>query len=135
MRFPKILLAVALVVAGVAVPLTLPPLAAPPHGVIGMGHEGYEVYGIDRADDTGDMPVVTINVGQTLSFQNNSRWIHVIGPGDKGLLAPPGAGAMTPRKMLEQNETYTTPPWNTAGIYVITCTVHPEMNARVVVVP
>ena len=50
MRFPKILLAAALVVAGVAVPLSLPPLAAPPHGVVGMGHEGYEVYGIDGAD-------------------------------------------------------------------------------------
>ncbi len=135
MRFPKIILAVALIAAGIVVPFTLPNLASPPHGVIGMGHLGYEVHGVEGGDDSGTVPVVTIHVGQTLSFQNNSRWIHVVGPGDKGLLIAPGASAMTPRKMLEENDVYTTPSWNTPGSYMITCTVHPDMNAKVVVLP
>ncbi len=36
---------------------------------------------------------------------------------------------------MEQHERYTTPAWNVPGEYLITCTVHPQMNAKVVVLP
>jgi len=100
-----------------------------------MSHDGYVVNGVVEDEDDGTLPVITIHAGETLTFQNNSRWIHVVGPGDKGILAPPGMGAMTPRRMMEENDTYTTPPWYVPGTYLITCTVHPDMNAKVVVLP
>jgi hypothetical protein len=37
--------------------------------------------------------------------------------------------------MLQQDESYTTPAWNVPGTYSITCPVHPDMNAEVVVLP
>ena len=46
MRFPRITIAAALVVAALAVPAAAPPLDARPAGVIGMGHEGYEITGV-----------------------------------------------------------------------------------------
>ena len=73
------------------------------------------------------------STSQTLTFQNDSPWVHIIGPGEKGLLTPVGKEAMAPMKMMEENDTYTTPPWMTPGTYLLTCTVHPEMNAKVVV--
>ncbi len=81
--------------------------------------------------------MITIHRGDRLSFQNDSRWVHIIGPpGSRGLLKDPGHGAMAPPlKMLEENDVYTTPPWTTAGTFLLTCTVHPEMNAKVVVLP
>jgi plastocyanin len=134
MRFPRILLGVVLVAAGILVPALAPPLKPVPAGVVGMDHDGYVVNGID-SDDEVNKPEITIHAGDTITFQNSSRWIHVIGPGEKGLLAAPGMGAMTPRKMMEENDSYTTPPWTTPGTYQITCTVHPDMDAKVVVLP
>jgi plastocyanin len=135
-RFPRILLAIGLVAAGILLPAFGPTLMAPPSGIIGMDHDGYVVNGVDSDDDVDPrVPEIVINAGDTITFQNNSRWIHVVGPGDKGLLTPPGHGAMTPRKMMEENESYTTPAWSTPGTYLITCTVHPDMNAKVIVLP
>ena len=37
--------------------------------------------------------------------------------------------------MLEENDVVSTHAWMTAGTFDLTCTVHPEMNARVVVLP
>ena len=137
-------MAVVLVTAGILLPALGPPLETPPEGVIGMSHHGYiTVQNLADYDEeaaeaeaaSGRPPVVTIRVGDTLTLQNNSRWIHIVGSGDKGLLVPPGTSAMTPRKMMEENESYTTPPWRTPGEYAITCTVHPLMNATVVVLP
>ena len=136
MRFPRITFAAALVVAAMAIPAAAPALDARPAGVIGMGHEGYRITGVHDAHlGTDGVPVITIHRGDRLSFQNDSRWIHIIGPGARGLLKDPGHGAMTPLKMLEENDLYTTPPWKEPGTFLITCTVHPEMNAKVVVLP
>jgi plastocyanin len=137
MRFPRIVVAVGLIAAGLLLPALGPRLQPPMTGVIGMGHDSYVVSGVgeDDGDETAKVPEIVIHVGETITFQNNSRWIHIVGPGDKGLLTAQGAGAMTPRKMMEQNESYTTAPWPNPGTYLITCTVHPDMNAKVVVLP
>jgi hypothetical protein len=133
-RIPKIVLAVPLVAAGLLLPAFTSPLDTPPPVVIGMAHEGFVLPGAnEESAPVGTTPIITIHTGETLTFQNNSRWIHILGPGRHGLLAPPGSGGMTPRHMLEENETYTTAPWNTPGSYPITCPVHPDMNAEVVV--
>ena len=136
MRFPRILLAIPLVAAGVLLPAFTSAPETPAPVVIGMAHEGFvppEGDGIDVA--VGDVPVIKIHTGETLTFQNNSRWIHILGPGRNGLLAGPGSSGMTPRHMLEENESYTTARWNNPGSYSITCPVHPDMNAEVVVLP
>ena len=136
MRVPRITIAAALVVAAMMIPAAAPALDARPAGVIGMGHEGYEITGVHDAHRGADgVPVITIHRGDRLTFQNNSRWVHIIGPGKRGLLTDPGHGAMTPLKMLEENDVFSTHEWRTAGTFDLTCTVHPEMNAKVVVLP
>jgi hypothetical protein len=136
MRIPRFTIAGVLLVGALILPAAGPSLDARPVGMVGMGHEGYVVTGVPGGRVGADgVPVITIHRGDRLSFQNDSRWIHIIGPGDGGLLEEPGHAAMTPLKMLEENDVYTTPPWMTAGTYLITCTVHPEMNAKVVVLP
>jgi plastocyanin len=132
MRFPRMLLAVPLVAAGMWLPaFTAPPQDAAAH-VIGMTHEGFVV---DGKETVGADPTITISAGQSLTFQNSSRWIHIVGAGENGLLAPAGAGAIRSRFMVQQDEAYTTAPWQTPGEYPITCPVHPDMNATVVVQP
>ncbi len=136
MRFPRILVAIGLIIAGILLPAFGPTLIAPLPGVVGMDHDGYVVDGVDEDEEVDPkVPEITLHVGDTVTFQNNSRWIHIVGPGDKGLLTAPGMGAMSPRKMMAENESYTTPPWRAAGVYLITCTVHPDMNAKVIVLP
>jgi len=135
-RIPRILLAVPLVAAGVLLPAFTSAPETPAPVVIGMAHEGFVPPGVDDTNiAVGDVPVITIQTGETLTFQNNSRWIHILGPGRNGLLAAAGSSGMTPRHMLEENESYTTAPWNKPGSYPITCPVHPDMNAEVVVLP
>jgi len=136
MRFPRITTATALVVAALVVPAVAPPLDARPAGVIGMGQTGYEITGVSHARLGADgVPEITIHRGERLTFQNDSRWVHIIGPGKRGLVTDPGLGAMTPLKMLEENDVFSTHAWMTEGTYDLTCTVHTEMNARVVVLP
>lgn len=134
MRIPRFVIAAVLVVGALTLPAAGRPLDARPPGVIGMGHEGYVVTGVPGGRKGADgVPVITIHRGDRLTFQNDSRWVHIIGPGDRGLLQDPGHAAMASIKMLEENGVYTTPPWNTPGTFLITCTVHPEMNAKIVV--
>jgi hypothetical protein len=129
-------IAALLLLGGLTLPAAGPPLDARPVGMVGMSHEGYVVTGVPGGREGPDeVPVITIHRGDRLTFQNDSRWIHIIGPGDRGLVEDPGHSAMPPLKMLEQNGVYTTPPWKTPGTFLITCTVHPEMNAKVVVLP
>ena len=136
MRFPRILLAVVLVALGMIVP-AVTHLHDPAPGTVGMTHYSYvEIVRADQVELAPDgTPVITVHVGDTLTFQNNSHWIHIVGSGDLGALRHHEHTAMTPRTMLEENDSYTTPPWRTPGRYAITCTVHPSMNATVVVLP
>ena len=121
MAFPRILVAVPLLVAGIVVPAAATP-ATPPHDTVTMEHEMF-------AQDT-----VTIHRGQTLTLVNNSLFIHIIGPGKDGTLtAAPKGVPMTDRVLMQTNDTYTTRPWTIPGTYWLTCSVHPEMTIKVVV--
>lgn len=122
MAVPRILFAVPLVLAGMVAPAAGAALHHRPDGVIGMGHEGFSAKEIH------------IHVGDTITFQNDSRWIHIIGAGHDGHLAvPPAAEPVSSRLLLEQNQSYTTGTWNTPGTYSMTCSVHPDMTTKVIV--
>jgi len=118
---PRILLAVPVLVLGMLLPTAGSALKKPAAGVIGMNHEGF----------TSD--VVTIHRGQTLTMQNNSRFMHTIGPGKDGHLQDTGGEPVVGATMMQTNEVVTTAKWNTPGTYNLTCSVHPEMTVKVIV--
>jgi plastocyanin len=122
MGLPKVLLAVPLLLAGMYLPALGSTPAAPAAGVLGMDHE---VFATDK---------VTVKCGETLPMVNNSRWVHIIGPGRDGRLTPAPAGVpVASRELVETNGTYTTGVWDAPGDYYLTCSVHPEMTVEVVV--
>jgi plastocyanin len=121
MALPRILIAVPLIVAGAFLPAAGPaPVKAAP-GDIGMVHENFAV------------KQVTIHRGQTLTFTNDSRYMHIIGPGRDGTLEAAGGDPLDHRVLMQSNATYTTPPFQVPGTYYITCSMHPEMTVKVIV--
>jgi plastocyanin len=124
-RVPRFLFVVPGIVAGIWVPAVIvtTPKPTPPHAV-----------GMTFMDFTVD--VVTVHKGDRLTFINNSRDIHAIGPGQNGRVTSPVPGEpLTGFNMLETNAPYTTGPWLVPGKYYVTCSVHPMMNLTVVVLP
>jgi plastocyanin len=80
--------------------------------------------------------VVTLHRGDTLTLINDSNAVHVIGPGKNVHVASPQPGnPMTGFHLMQTNSVYTTGRWMTVGTFELTCTVHPGMNLKVVVVP
>ncbi len=122
MAIPRILF----VIPGLLGGLLLPALTAPssaPAGTVGMVSD-------DFAQD-----VVTIHVGQQLTFVNDSRFIHIIGPGWNTHLWGHERGVpMVGARLMQTNSVYTTGRWERPGRYRVTCSVHPHMNLVVVVV-
>jgi plastocyanin len=122
MALPRILLAVPLLVAGIVLPAAGSDPTPASAGVLGMEHEAF-------ATDQ-----VTVKCGDTLPMVNDSRFVHIIGPGQGGLLtAAPKGVPVTTRKLVETNDSYTTGTWTVPGQYFLTCSVHPEMTVKVVV--
>ena len=79
---------------------------------------------------------ITIKKGSTITFvddpSNGALHILVIGQNaqqetENG--APDFRGASGVR--IDVGDSWTTPPWNTAGTYHVACTVHPAMNLTV----
>ncbi len=137
MSVPRFLLAVPLLVAGAVVPTVTAGPARAPAGTVGMEHEAFAVPDTATAQvKSGDYPAVTIGTGDTLTFVNDSRWLHVIGPGEDGrITSEPGAPSLGARGafLSESGQTYTTATWNTPGTYHVTCSLHPEMTVTVTV--
>lgn len=80
--------------------------------------------------------VQTIHRGERLTLANNSRLVHVIGPGRGGHAVSPAAGVpVAGLHLMQTNSVYTTGPWETPGSYDLTCSVHPKMTLNVVVNP
>jgi plastocyanin len=80
--------------------------------------------------------VVTLHRGERLTLINDSNAVHVVGPGtDTHVVSPQRGNPMTGFHLMQTNAAYTTPPWQTVGTFYLTCTVHPGMNLKVVVVP
>lgn len=120
--FPKVLLAVPLLVAGMYAPALGSEPTPAAEGVLGMTHLFF-------AKDQ-----VSVKCGQTLPMVNDSRWVHIIGPGSGGLITQPPPGVpVTSRALVETNGTYETGRWTVPGQYSLTCSVHPDMTVKVVV--
>ena len=121
MRLPRILIAVPLIAAGAFAPaLGRAPAKAPP-GVVGMAHETF------TTDE------IAIRRGATVTFVNDSRYMHIIGPGHDGNLLEAAGEPMHRRVLSEEGDRYTTPPFNEPGTYQFACRIHPEMNVKIVV--
>jgi plastocyanin len=124
MPLPRVLLVVPGILAGIFVPAVVvsTPKPAPPHAV-----------GMTFMDFSKE--VVTLHRGERLTIVNDSRNIHVIGPGQDGrVLSPVRGEPLTGFHLTETNDVYETGPWTTPGTYQVTCSVHPTMNLKVVVV-
>lgn len=121
MALPRILIAVPLIVAGAFVPAAHHVTAKAPAGTIGMGHELFTTTNI------------TIHLGQTLTFVNDSGYMHIIGPGHDGTLEEASGEPMQRRVLMESNASYTTPPFEHTGTFYFTCSMHAEMTVKVVV--
>jgi plastocyanin len=85
---------------------------------------------------TFDRDEITVDQGDQIEFVNNSNFLHVIGPGDRaritGETEVPSFGTDDVRTM-PRGDPFVTGPWKRPGTYHLTCTLHPEMNLRVVV--
>jgi plastocyanin len=111
-------------VAGIFVPAVIvsTPKPAPPNTV-----------GMNFMDFTKD--VVVLHRGDHLTIVNSSRNIHVVGPGRNGQIVSPVRGEpLAGFHQMETNAVYDTGPWLTPGTYYVTCSIHPTMNLKVVVV-
>lgn len=81
---------------------------------------------------------ISVKKGSTISFLDdpNNGALHILVVGQNGQQeAENGAsdfgGAADQR--VDVGQTWTTPPWNLAGTFHVTCTVHPLMNLTVTV--
>ncbi len=121
MSILRILFAISLLVAGAFIPAAGSEPAKPPAGAVGMEHEYFTV------DD------ITVHRGDTVTLVNNSRWMHIIGPGRDGSLEEADGLPMHERVLMPTNDSYTTARWDEPGTYYLTCSMHPEMTVKVAV--
>lgn len=121
---PRILLVIPGLLAGFLIPNLLSSSRPVPVADVGMVTR-------DFAKDA-----VTIHRGERLTLINNSNAVHVIGPGrDTAIVSPERGVPMTGFHLMQTNSVYTTGRWMTLGTFYLTCSVHPGMNLKVVVVP
>jgi len=121
MALPRILIAVPLIAAGAFLPAVGHAPAKAPAGVIGMVQENFKTNEI------------SVQRGASLRFVNDSRYMHIIGPGRDGTLAEAAGEPMHRRVLMPENASYTTPSFNVPGTYSFTCSMHSEMTVKVVV--
>jgi len=115
----------------IAAGILLPGLQSEPPPVagaqVGMTDEGYEPM------------AMTIHVGDHLTLVNNSDDLHVLVQGSDGkIITQPGAPSLDGEygtHVSESGDIYTTQIWEMPGTYHLTCTLHPEMNVDVIVLP
>jgi hypothetical protein len=121
MAIPKVFFVVPGLLAGLLVPaFTLPHSA--PAGSVGMA-------GMDFTQDT-----IHLQQGERLTLYNSSDLVHIIGPGVDGQVITPQRGnPVLGFHLMQTDNSYTTPPWRVAGVFHLTCSVHPMMNLTVVV--
>jgi len=122
---PKFFVAVPLVVLGAMAPgLASDELLSNRPNVVGMEQDRF------------DRDVITIRRGQQIQFVNNSNFLHVLAPGDRARVADrvgvPSFGPDNVRSM-PRRDPFVTGAWDEPGSYDVTCTLHPEMNLKVVV--
>jgi hypothetical protein len=124
MRVPRILFLVPGVLAGLLIPALTSSPKSPPPGAVGM-------VGTEFSRDT-----VTIHRDAKLTLFNSSDRVHIIGPGKGGEILSPERGVpIAGWHLMATNSVYTTGEWQTAGTFYLTCSVHPDMTLKVIVIP
>lgn len=121
MALPRILIAVPLILAGAFVPAAGSVSEKASAGAVGMSHEDFTT------------KEIRIHQGETVTFVNDSHYMHIIGPGSDGTLAEADGEPMDRRVLMPTNARYTTPRFNVPGTFYITCSMHPEMTTKIVV--
>jgi len=123
MAIPRVLFVLPGLLAGLLVPaLTSTPKTAPVSSV-----------GMISTDFTRDS--VRIHEGGKITLFNSSDVIHVIGPGRYGKVAGIERHVpLTGFHLMPTNSTLTIGPWKTPGTYYLTCSVHPHMTLKVIVI-
>jgi len=123
MAVPRVLFVVPGLLAGLLVPAIIAGPKPPPPGAVGM-----------TSDDFAQ-PVVTIHRGGRLTLVNDSHYVHVIGPGrDIHIVSPERGVPVYGFHLMQTNRVFTTGRWMTLGTFYLSCSVHPGMTLRVVVV-
>jgi plastocyanin len=124
---PKVLYALPILLIGGLVPgLT--------HGTA-LPHRP-NLVGMQQDDFTRD--TIVIHVGEQLEFYNNSNFLHVIAAGSNARVARPAGEPLFGLRgviSVPRGSVYQTMSWNRPGTYHVTCTLHPNMNLTVIVLP
>jgi hypothetical protein len=80
---------------------------------------------------------IVLHTGDRLWIVNNSNFLHVITLGYNSLIererGAPHIGNALGLEVMQHGARYHTPPWNTPGVYHLTCTLHAHMNLTVIV--
>ncbi len=82
---------------------------------------------------------ITIHKGETITFVDDSSegslHILVVGQGGQPISekGAPDFGGLAGER-LDVGDSWTTPPWNTAGTFNVTCTAHPATMTMTVIV-
>jgi plastocyanin len=124
MSVPRILFVVPGLLLGLLVPAVIAAPKSAPATDVGMVGRMFA------------QSVVTLHRGERLTLVNDSNVVHVIGPGINTQVISPERGVpMTGFHLMQTNAAFTTGRWMTLGTFNLTCTVHPGMNLKVVVIP
>jgi plastocyanin len=81
---------------------------------------------------------ISIKKGSTITFVDdpNTPALHILTIGQNGQdeseRGAPNFGGLAGHT-IQGGDSWTTPPWNIAGTYHVTCTVHSAMNLSVIV--
>ena len=82
---------------------------------------------------------ITIHKGETITFvdDSNEGSLHILVIGKDGQpiseKGAPDFGGLAGER-LDVGDSWTTPPWNTAGTFYVTCTAHPTTMTLTVIV-
>lgn len=81
---------------------------------------------------------MTITKGSTITFVDPSSGgaPHILVNGSSGLSAPEQGAPTFPSggESVAPGHSWTSPPWNTAGTFHVTCTIHPTTMTLTVIV-
>lgn len=123
MRVPAFATAVLAIAAGALAPSLIGDLPEVQPGQVGMTEDQYDVDEVD------------IFTGDTVTFVNNSAFLHVLAPGEAARLEAqsgiPPLDHDLDTHISMAGDVYTTGRWNTPGDYNMTCTLHPAMTVTI----
>jgi len=127
-----------LTLAGLATLLLLTACIAGEDAQSGQAQSGDATVVHSLQNNTFDPTSISIKKGTRIKFSDVSQTgsLHILVIGfdgqEESLPGAPGFGGFAGTR-LNRGENWISPPWNTAGTYHVTCTVHPLMNLTVIV--